>query len=107
MRTGKMDSMEVEFQSIGGATFVITIGDLKIACDPVLCAKGTILDFFWFKSRRVESPVFDNTTFKDVDLWLITHNHADHLDDAGLSVIGHHSTVVCNKNSFRKLAEKD
>lgn len=97
--------MNFGFQSIGGATFVLTIGDMKIACDPVLCNKGIIVDFFWFKSKRIESPVYDETTFRDVDLWLITHNHEDHLDDTGLSVIGKHSTVVCNKNSSAKLAE--
>jgi len=38
--------MELIFNWIGGATFVLSIGDLNIACDPVLCEKETIQDFF-------------------------------------------------------------
>jgi L-ascorbate metabolism protein UlaG (beta-lactamase superfamily) len=33
--------MELIFYWIGGATFIISIGDLKIAVDPVLCEIGS------------------------------------------------------------------
>lgn len=95
--------MEISFHPIGGATFVMTIGKLNIACDPVLCPKGTIQDYFWFKSKRLEEPFYDEKTFSDIDLWLVTHNHEDHLDDIGLSKINNTSEVVTNGNASKKL----
>jgi L-ascorbate metabolism protein UlaG (beta-lactamase superfamily) len=60
--------MELIFNWIGGATFVLRIGNLNIACDPVLCDKGTIQDFFWFKSQRIEQPVYSENDFENIDL---------------------------------------
>lgn len=98
--------MEVLFYWIGGATFILSVGDLTIAVDPVLCEKGTVQDYFWFKSTRMEEPVFDDKDFDDIDLWLITHNHEDHLDTLGLSKIATETRVVTNKNTSKKLQEK-
>jgi L-ascorbate metabolism protein UlaG (beta-lactamase superfamily) len=97
--------MEILFHWIGGATFVMTIGNLNIACDPVLCEKGKIQDYFWFKSKRLEEPMYDEKTFSNIDLWLITHNHEDHLDSIGLSKIDSDCKVVSNKNSSKILQE--
>ncbi|RLD58084.1 MAG: hypothetical protein DRJ05_08640 [Bacteroidetes bacterium] len=98
--------MKITFHWIGGATFILSIGDLKIAIDPVLCKKGTVQDYFWFKSKRIEEPVYDEKDFDRIDLWLITHNHEDHLDEIGLSKISSSSNVVSNKNTSRKLKNK-
>lgn len=95
--------MKVEFNWIGGATFVLSIGDLKIAVDPVLCPKGTVQDYFWFKSKRMEEPVYTDKDFEEVDLWLITHNHEDHLDRIGLSKIANSASVISNKNASKIL----
>lgn len=97
--------MEIIFNWIGGATFILTIGNLKIAIDPVLCKKGTVQDYFWFKSERFEQPIYKEMDFEDIDLWLITHNHEDHLDSIGLSKISNSSEIVCNKNSSKILQE--
>jgi len=98
--------MEILFNWIGGATFVMTIGNLNIACDPVLCEKGKRQDFFWFKSKRLEEPMYDEKTFSEIDLWLVTHNHEDHLDSLGLSKIDNKSKVVTNGNTSQKLTAK-
>ncbi len=98
--------MEILFNWIGGATFVLTIGNLNIACDPVLCKKGSIQDYFWFKSKRLEDPIYNDKTFDNIDLWLITHNHEDHLDSIGLSKIENECKVVSNKNSSKRLIDK-
>lgn len=98
--------MEIIFKWIGGATFILTIGKLKIAVDPVLCDEGTVQDFFWFKSKRIEQPNYSETDFNNIDLWLITHNHEDHLDSIGLSKISKSSCVVSNTNASKKLQEK-
>jgi len=98
--------MDVLFYWIGGATFVLSIGNLNIAVDPVLCQKGKIQDYFWFKSERIENPVYKETDFDNIDLWLITHNHEDHLDSLGLSKISNSSSVVTNGNTSKKLRKK-
>ncbi len=98
--------MNIKFNWIGGATFILKLDNLKIACDPVLCKKGTIQDYFWFKSRRIEEPVYSDRDFENVDLWLITHNHKDHLDNIGLSKISNSTRVVSNKNASGKLRNK-
>jgi L-ascorbate metabolism protein UlaG (beta-lactamase superfamily) len=95
--------MEVIFNWIGGASFILSIGNLNIAIDPVLCKKGSVQDYFWFKSARIEEPIYNDNTFKNIDLWLITHNHEDHLDSIGLSKIEKTSKVVSNKNASAKL----
>ena len=69
--------MGVIFYWIGGATFILSIGNLNIAVDPVLCTKGIVQDYFWFKSRRIEEPVYNERDFDNIDLCLITHNHKD------------------------------
>ena len=97
--------MEIIFNWIGGATFILSIGNLNIAVDPVLCEQGTIQDYFWFKSERIEQPIYNKNDFANIDLWLITHNHKDHLDSIGLSKISNSSKVISNKNSSKILQE--
>jgi N-acyl-phosphatidylethanolamine-hydrolysing phospholipase D len=97
--------MEIIFNWIGGATFILTVGNLNIAVDPVLCEKGKVQDYFWFKSERIEQPVYSETDFDNIDLWLITHNHEDHLDSIGLSKISNSAKIICNKNSSKILKE--
>ncbi|MCP3928462.1 MAG: MBL fold metallo-hydrolase [Bacteroidetes bacterium] len=98
--------MEISFHWVGGATWILNIDDLKIACDPVLCPKGTIQDYFWFKSKRIEAPAYEEKDFDNTDIWLITHNHEDHLDQAGLSKIADTSMVISNPNAAPRLEKK-
>jgi L-ascorbate metabolism protein UlaG (beta-lactamase superfamily) len=97
--------MEILFYWVGGATFILSIGNLKIACDPVICEKGRIQDYSFFKSKRMEAPVYDEKTFNDIDLWLITHNHEDHLDSIGLSKIDNKSMVISNPNASKIISK--
>ena len=99
--------MNINFKWIGGATFILTIENVKIAVDPVLCKKGTIQNYFWFKSKRLENPIFEKKDFENVDLWLITHNHKDHLDDEGIAKIKGLSKIVTNTNAYPKLKNKE
>jgi len=99
--------MQIRFKPVGGATFILSTGKLKIAVDPVLCEKGTVQDYAWFKSERLEAPVFTDDDFNDVDLWLITHSHADHLDDAGISCISREAAVICDRKSLKILYKNE
>lgn len=96
---------ELEFHWVGGATWILTVDGVKIACDPVLCPAGTVQDYGWFRSRRLEAPVYVEEDFRDVDLWLITHQHDDHLDWKGLAYIGACSHVVTHANALPKLRQ--
>ena len=90
--------MEVLFKWIGGATWLLDVGDVRIGCDPVLCPKGTVQDYFWFKARRRDAPVFDEADLAAVDLWLLTHPHEDHLDAQGIARITDTAQVIARAN---------
>jgi len=83
----------MKIQWIGGATVLIQVNNLKIVCDPVLCKKDTIQDYRYFKSMRINDPVFDEETFQNIDLLLITHFHLDHFDDIAKSVVNSNITL--------------
>ena len=95
--------MEVLLHWIGGAGLILSIGNLHIGVDPVLCPKGTVQDYFWFKSKRIEAPVYQPEDFDKIDLWLITHNHEDHLDAYGLKVIKNSLPIISNPNASKLL----
>ena len=95
-----------ELHWIGGATWIFRVGDLTIACDPVLCPAGTVQHYGWFRSRRLEDPVYTSEDFRDVDLWLITHAHEDHLDAAGLAQISPTAHVVTHASALPTLRHR-
>lgn len=95
--------MPLELKWIGGATWILRVDGVNLACDPVLCPAGTIQDYGWFSSRRLEAPVYTEEDFQDVDVWLITHQHDDHLDAEGLARIGPGAHVVTHANALPKL----
>jgi len=99
--------MKTTFKWIGGATFILSIdGELKIAVDPVLCRKGTDPGFYWFKSVRIEEPVYSESDFEEIDLWLLTHDHEDHMDAPGISKISNDARIVANGNAASLLEKK-
>ncbi len=98
--------MKIKFKWIGGATWILQIDNLKIACDPVLCSAGTIQDYKYFKTKRLNNPVYDESDFKNVNLWLLTHNHEDHIDKTGFEKINRDSVIISHK-SLRTLFNKD
>ncbi len=98
--------MKIKFKWIGAACFVMEIDDqFKIACDPCLSPIGAKFDFKYFKSERTIGPEYEDNDFRGIDLWLLTHNHEDHLDGDGLAVLDKDSVKLCHKNVVRKLAE--
>jgi L-ascorbate metabolism protein UlaG (beta-lactamase superfamily) len=95
---------KIHFKWIGSATWVLNINDLKIACDPVLCPKGTVQKYApGFKSKRLTDPVFEKDDFQNIDIWLISHEHEDHLDTYGLSEINPEAIIVANKKAKKIL----
>lgn len=89
-------------QWIGGPTYVLHLGSFKILTDPMLCPKGD--SAFIIKQHpttgKMNAPItrliapapFDMT---NIDLLLISHPHADHIDkqaieklDKGVHLVG-------------------
>ena len=95
--------MDIQFKWVGAATFILKINSIKIAADPVLCKKDTIQDYTWFKSHRIEDPVFEDSDFDDVDIWFLTHAHEDHLDKEGAAIIKTDSHIISEKKAGKKL----
>jgi L-ascorbate metabolism protein UlaG (beta-lactamase superfamily) len=96
---------EITFQWVGGATFILSFDNMKVACDPVLCPKDTIQVYNGlFKSTRLESPVYTDDDFKGIDLWLITHSHEDHLDEPGIAAISNSAHIIGDKKSIAGLS---
>jgi L-ascorbate metabolism protein UlaG (beta-lactamase superfamily) len=89
--------MNITFKWIGGATWILQVNDIKIACDPVLCPEGHIQDYKFFKTERLNNPVYDGSDFKNVNLWLLTHNHEDHIDKYGMQMIEKDSVIISHK----------
>jgi len=97
--------MKVKFKWIGGATWILQIDDIKIACDPVLCPKGTIHDYKFFKSKRLSEPIYNEDDFDGIDIWLITHGHEDHIDKFGIKYIKEDSYIITDKSAVKILQE--
>lgn len=96
--------MDLELNIVGGATWILNVDNIfKIGCDPVLAPRGTEYNFKFFKSKRVKGPVYDDSTFENVQIWLITHEHTDHLDEHGIKKICNKNHIICNRNSQKLL----
>ena len=96
----------ISFKWIGAATWILNVDGLKIACDPVLCPKGTVQQYgFGATGERRVAPMFTIEDFKDVDLWLITHDHEDHLDVRGLAAMDPDATIISNGKALKTLKQ--
>jgi len=91
--------MELNFSLVGNATWVLDVDKkFKIGCDPALSPEGTKYGPQGLMPQRIRSPVYDERTFDNVKIWLLTHGHFDHLDEKGLGLIQDGSSVVSHKN---------
>jgi len=99
--------MKFEFKWIGGATWILCFNGTRIGCDPVLCPEGSIQDYFYFKTRRLNPPQFETSEFDDIDLWLLTHDHEDHLDNEGLKRIKKNRVIITDKSLKKRFKKKE
>lgn len=96
---------ETVFHWMGGPSWYLDVQGVRIACDPAFAPKGTVVNFGFFSSTKLEDPVFDHPTLAGVDLWLVTHGHADHLDAEGLAQVGRNSSVIAPRSLGSRLRE--
>lgn len=93
--------MKLKIDYVGNATHTLHIDEaIKIGLDPTLAPKGSSLGFGII---RLIDPQLNAGVFENVDLWLITHPHLDHIDDQGLAYIKKEASVVASSNSKKIL----
>jgi len=97
--------MKIHVTWVGGATAIITVDDLKIVTDPCLSPAGTIQHYTRFDTVRQNDPVYPAGAFSDVDLWLLTHGHEDHLDEEGRAAVHPGASVVSDSSAGNVLKD--
>jgi len=98
---------------IGHATFLIKLGNTTIITDPVFSKNmGPLI----FGPKRYVDPAVDLKKIPQVDLFLLTHNHYDHLDYRTIKKFPFKEANVLvplklgkyfTKNKFKKVREMD
>jgi len=98
---------------IGHATFLIKLGDTTIITDPVFSKNmGPLI----FGPKRYVNPAIDLKEIPEVNLFLLTHNHYDHLDYRTIKKFPYKEADVLaplklgryfTKNKFKKVKEMD
>ena len=89
------------FQWIGGPTYVLQLGSIKILTDPMLCSKSdtafvikkhpTTGVINAYVKRFADPAIFDTS---NIDILLISHLHADHFDKEAKEVLSKNLTTV-------------
>jgi len=98
---------------IGHATFLIKLGDTTIITDPVFSKNmGPLI----FGPKRYVDPAIDLNEIPEINLFLLTHNHYDHLDYKTIKKFPYKNADVLTplklgryftKNKFNKVKEMD
>ena len=98
---------------IGHATFLIKLGDTTIITDPVFSKN---MGPWIFGPKRYVDPAIDLKDIPEVNLFLLTHNHYDHLDYRTIKKFPYKESEVLtplklgkyfNRNKFEKVKELD
>ena len=82
----------MQIHQLRNATAVLSIGDRRVLVDPMLSEAGALPGFKLFGGGRRRNPLVSlpssaDSALADVTDVLITHEHPDHLDAAGLEWI--------------------
>ena len=98
---------------IGHATFLIKLGNTTIITDPVFSKNmGPLI----FGPKRYVDPAIDLNEIPEVNLFLLTHNHYDHLDYRTIKKFPYKKANVITplklgkyftRNKFNKVKEMD
>ncbi len=70
--------MKIEMNYVGIAKFTLKIDKkFKIGIDPSLLPSKDV-------EKRLIDPAYEKNTFENINLWLLTHSHWDHIDKMGI-----------------------
>lgn len=90
--------MFISFTYCGVACGVLSIDDkFYIGIDPDLSPRGALAQFKGFISEKRTNANNDKSLLNKVDIWLITHDHQDHLDDTGRNYLKGKTVISPNK----------
>ena len=98
---------------IGHATFLIKLGNTTIITDPLFSKNSGPLIF---GPKRYVNPAIDLKDIPEINLYLLTHNHYDHLDYRTIKKFPHKKTKVLTplklskyftRNGFDNVEEMD
>ncbi len=89
--------------NLGHSTLLMNFFGVRIVSDPVLFDRvGLALDsVFTIGPRRATPPPIAPSAFPSVDVILVTHAHADHLDVRSLKALPRSAVVVASQNCAR------
>lgn len=100
--------MKLNLEIIGGPTWILTVDNsLKIGCDPALAPEGTRYAYKGLSTSRVKPAVYNDASFTNVSLWLITHDHFDHIDKAGVEKIEQGASVISRVECAKHFKKRD
>lgn len=92
--------MPISFTYYGVACGVLSINDeFYIGIDPDLSPQHTTVQFKGFSSTRMSPTYDDQKLLNKVNLWLLTHEHQDHLDDIGKGFLASRA-VICHSKKI-------
>ncbi|MDF1662491.1 MAG: MBL fold metallo-hydrolase [Planctomycetota bacterium] len=82
----------MKIQQLRNATFILTLGSRRFLVDPMLSGPGKLPAFKVFSRERQRNPIVAlpeeaKEALKTVTDVLITHEHMDHIDRAGMKWI--------------------
>ena len=97
--------MSILFTYCGVACGVISVDDkFHIGIDPDLSPKGTLVQFNGFVSKKQTDVNNDKKLLDNVNIWLITHGHQDHLDEVGKGYLKDKTVITPNRKITKDLS---
>lgn len=93
----------MKIHHLRNATLVIEVGDKFILVDPMLGEAGTIMPFTFFRFKAIKNPIVQlphnsHAILEKVTHCLITHQHPDHIDQAGKKFLRERNIpVICSE----------
>ncbi|SMO80487.1 MBL fold metallo-hydrolase [Gracilimonas mengyeensis] len=89
----------LKIHQLRNATIVLEVNDQKILVDPMLGDQASMPPFAFIRYKAHKNPTVPlpnnaDETLKDITHCVITHNHPDHLDNAGEAFLKEHDIPV-------------
>jgi len=87
--------MKKLFYWMGGPSWALDVDGVIFGCDPALAPEGTTYPPYG-KRTVPPAPMADGR--EKIAVWLLTHNHADHIDEQGLALISPDARIIAHRN---------
>jgi L-ascorbate metabolism protein UlaG (beta-lactamase superfamily) len=88
--------MKKSFYWMGGPSWALDMDGVIFGCDPAIAPEGTV--YQPFGGTRTVAPVPLTSAKEKIAVWLLTHNHADHIDEPGMALISPNARIIAHRN---------